>query len=323
MNPTAKHINHNHLGSANVITTPTALPVQFMLHLPYGEEFVKQLNSTYDERFTFTDKEKDIETGYYYFGARFDNVDLGFMSVDPMSDKYPSISPYAYCAWNPIKLVDPTGEDIKDPPANLKYTIQKGDNFWNLETEWNLPHGTLQEINPSIEPHNLQIGQTINVAKMDEGFIIVGNDVIIPNGREMETPNEEGPIGIIQMASSEDFLQFRMAFETLLYEMGADFCTSTQKIVSSLKKICSRNTTWQYGRNHSMIKWNNEFKKRGWSETQVSETIRRGEAIPANNKINPNNKATRYKNKTTEKSVVIDKQTRELIHVGSKDFKYD
>ena len=112
MNPTAKHINHNHLGSANVITTPTALPVQFMLHLPYGEEFVKQLNSTYDERFTFTGKEKDIETGYYYFGARFDNVDLGFMSVDPMSDKYPSISPYAYCAWNPVKYVDPAGEEV-------------------------------------------------------------------------------------------------------------------------------------------------------------------------------------------------------------------
>ncbi len=29
-----------------------------------------------------------------------------------MADKYPSISPYAYCAWNPLKLVDPEGEEI-------------------------------------------------------------------------------------------------------------------------------------------------------------------------------------------------------------------
>ena len=29
-----------------------------------------------------------------------------------MADKYPSISPYAYCAWNPVKLVDPNGEEI-------------------------------------------------------------------------------------------------------------------------------------------------------------------------------------------------------------------
>ena len=35
----------------------------------------------------------------------------GWLSVDPMADKYPSLSPYAYCAWNPVKLVDPDGED--------------------------------------------------------------------------------------------------------------------------------------------------------------------------------------------------------------------
>ena len=31
------------------------------------------------------------------------------MSVDPMSGKYPSTSPYAYCRNNPIVLVDPNG----------------------------------------------------------------------------------------------------------------------------------------------------------------------------------------------------------------------
>ena len=33
------------------------------------------------------------------------------MSVDPMSDKYPSLSPYAYCGNNPVMLVDPDGRD--------------------------------------------------------------------------------------------------------------------------------------------------------------------------------------------------------------------
>ncbi len=34
-----------------------------------------------------------------------------WLSVDPLADKYPNISPYAYCAWNPVKLVDPDGRD--------------------------------------------------------------------------------------------------------------------------------------------------------------------------------------------------------------------
>ena len=63
---------------------------------------------------TFTGKENDEETGYGYFGARYMDYELMTMwlSVDPMADKYPSISPYAYCAWNPVRLVDPDGEEI-------------------------------------------------------------------------------------------------------------------------------------------------------------------------------------------------------------------
>ena len=32
-------------------------------------------------------------------------------SVDPLAGKYPGISPYAYCAGNPINVVDPDGRD--------------------------------------------------------------------------------------------------------------------------------------------------------------------------------------------------------------------
>ena len=69
---------------------------------------------TYHERYTFTGKERDEETGYGYFCARYMDHDLMtlWLSVDPMADRYPSVSPYAYCAWNPVKLVDPKGEEI-------------------------------------------------------------------------------------------------------------------------------------------------------------------------------------------------------------------
>ena len=64
--------------------------------------------------FTSTGKERDRETGFSYFGARYYDCDLSglFLSVDPMADKYPTISPYAYCMWNPVKLVDLKGRDV-------------------------------------------------------------------------------------------------------------------------------------------------------------------------------------------------------------------
>ena len=67
-------------------------------------------NSTY----TFSAKEKDSETGLSYFGSRYYSSDLSvWLSVDPMSDKYPSLSPFVYCANNPVKVVDPNGEDYE------------------------------------------------------------------------------------------------------------------------------------------------------------------------------------------------------------------
>ena len=73
----------------------------------------------------FTGKERDEETGYGYFGARYMDHELMTMwlSVDPMADKHPSISPYAYCAWNPIKFVDPEGKDFETIVDHEKKTI--------------------------------------------------------------------------------------------------------------------------------------------------------------------------------------------------------
>ena len=61
-----------------------------------------------------TGKERDSETGFSYFGARYYDSDIltGWLSVDPLADKYPGLSPYAYCAWNPVRLVDLDGEEI-------------------------------------------------------------------------------------------------------------------------------------------------------------------------------------------------------------------
>ena len=112
----------DHLGSASWVTDANGNVVQHLEYLPWGEDLVDQkLNGFDGVRYTFSAKEKDTETGYSYFGSRYYNSDLSaWLSVDPMSDKYPSLSPYVYCADNPMKLVDPDGEECDDPPAIKK-----------------------------------------------------------------------------------------------------------------------------------------------------------------------------------------------------------
>ena len=76
--------------------------------------------------FTFSAKERDAETGLTYFGARYYSSDLSiWLSVDPMSDKYPSLSPYVYCANNPVKLVDPNGMEVINPYKKMIETAKK------------------------------------------------------------------------------------------------------------------------------------------------------------------------------------------------------
>ena len=86
--------------------------------------------------FTFTGKERDEETGYGYFGARYMDHELMTMwlSVDPMADKYPSISPYNYCMWNPVKLIDSDGRDVEiEKNEETKTVIIRANFYYNKE----------------------------------------------------------------------------------------------------------------------------------------------------------------------------------------------
>jgi RHS repeat-associated protein len=103
------------LGSSSWITNNNGEAIQHLHYLPYGEDWINQRTSatSWNAPYTFSAKEKDVETGYGYFGARYYDSGLSiWLSVDPMSDKYPSMSPYNYCANNPVILVDPDGRKV-------------------------------------------------------------------------------------------------------------------------------------------------------------------------------------------------------------------
>ena len=66
--------------------------------------------------YQYNGKEKEImhNLGWYDYGKRFydPNYRLSFISVDPLCEKYYSISPYAYAGNNPVNAIDMKGDSI-------------------------------------------------------------------------------------------------------------------------------------------------------------------------------------------------------------------
>ena len=114
----------NHLGSTCYVTDENASVVQGFLYAPFGEitnEHNSGFGSSVLPKYSFNAKELDEETGMYYYEARY-MAPPTFISRDPLFEKYPTFSPYAYCVNNPIKYVDPDGRDF-DPETDKKYIM--------------------------------------------------------------------------------------------------------------------------------------------------------------------------------------------------------
>ena len=106
---TTRYFTHtDHLGSVTAVTDSDGTLVWDNEYLPFGDEA-----RTTDSRFAmFTGKQKDPDTGLYYYNARWYDTSLGrFVSQDPIRS---GVNWYAYCENNPLKFVDPTGLESAD-----------------------------------------------------------------------------------------------------------------------------------------------------------------------------------------------------------------
>ena len=100
----------DHLGSTSYITDDHANITQYDAYLPYGELLVDEHSSSEDMPYKFNGKQFDEETGLYYYGARYLNPMASiWYGVDPLAEKYVSISPYSYCKSSPMNYIDEKG----------------------------------------------------------------------------------------------------------------------------------------------------------------------------------------------------------------------
>ncbi|MDE6417053.1 MAG: hypothetical protein K2K68_08525 [Duncaniella sp.] len=74
--------------------------------------------------FKYTAKELSLFRGLpvYDYTARHTLPQINrFRTMDPLAEKYHGISPYAFCAGDPINFSDPTGQDIEAIINDIKY----------------------------------------------------------------------------------------------------------------------------------------------------------------------------------------------------------
>ena len=104
----------DHLGSTSYITDKDGNYSVCMLQALRRSACVDEHNTSYEQPWKFNGKELDSETGLYYYGARYYEPVLAmWYCVDAMAEKKSNISPYVYCLGNPIRLIDPDGNDEK------------------------------------------------------------------------------------------------------------------------------------------------------------------------------------------------------------------
>jgi RHS repeat-associated protein len=163
------------IGNVRAVTNQSGAIVERHDYLPFGEEYNPQ-GGTQSRR--FTGKERDSETGLDYFGARYYGPKIGrFTTVDPKYNWRASpVDPqrwnrYAYGKNNPVRYVDPNGQDAKD-------IIAGGINAFGSNLV--LGAGRSEPLNPDFE-----LGQRIgDVASIGAGLYetVVGGTVAAGGG---------------------------------------------------------------------------------------------------------------------------------------------
>ncbi len=105
--PAIKYTLENNIYSSAVTLDDNGTIVNTQEYYPFGET---SFGSYGKKRYQYVGKERDEESGLYYYGARyFSPWIVRFISVDPLASKYAQLSPYNYSDNNPINDYDIDG----------------------------------------------------------------------------------------------------------------------------------------------------------------------------------------------------------------------
>ena len=111
------YYNQDHLGNIREVVNESGTVQQVTNYYPFGAPYADTSAATNADfqPYKYNGKELDKMHGLntYDYGARqHDPILARWDRIDPLCEKYYDISPYAYCANNPVMYIDPDGKDI-------------------------------------------------------------------------------------------------------------------------------------------------------------------------------------------------------------------
>ena len=112
-----RYYNQDHLGNNREVFGMRSNTCQIADYYPFGILFSETITETHPDYqpYKYNGKELDRMHGLdnYDYGARqYNPIVARWDRMDPLCEKYYSISPYAYCAGNPVNAIDKGGKDI-------------------------------------------------------------------------------------------------------------------------------------------------------------------------------------------------------------------
>ncbi|HRJ98775.1 MAG TPA: RHS repeat-associated core domain-containing protein [Ignavibacteria bacterium] len=104
----------DHLGSIRAVTDENNSVISAQDYDCWGYLMQSRQYDSDESVYKFTGKERDEESFYDYFGARYYDSRIGrWGQVEPLLKKYLSVTPYNYSLDNPLVVIDPNGKDPK------------------------------------------------------------------------------------------------------------------------------------------------------------------------------------------------------------------
>ena len=104
----------DHLGNNRVVVQENGAVEQINQYYAFGG-LMGDSSGDYVQPYKYNGKELDRMHGldWYDYGARHYDAALGrWMCMDPLTEKYYDVSPYAYCGNNPVNAIDEEGKKI-------------------------------------------------------------------------------------------------------------------------------------------------------------------------------------------------------------------